>query len=245
MLRCDLHTHTLKSRCGYASPLEMMNQAAELKLEALALTDHGMYTGGYISHALFRLPALYRGVRIYKGVEVTVCEDVQKIGLPNKYLHLFDLVIAGFHTKQDDSNDPHKNNDRLLRYLDAHPYIDIISHPGSNGFPLDFTSLVPELVERGVACELNNAKLLQKKVYLDQLRVMVEMIVEHNGLLVTNSDAHTIFEIGDDSAIQDFLTTLPTVPDHCILNNSLDRIEAFVEARRPVKFAYAPKIKEY
>lgn len=238
MIKCDLHTHTLKSRCGYCSPLEMMNQAADLGLDALAITDHGTYTGGYISHALFRLPDMYRGVRVLKGVEVTICEDAQKIGLPAKYLHNFDLVISGFHNALPESDNPKKNNEYLIRYLDAHPYIDIISHPGSNGFPLDMSSVIPELIPRGVAFELNNAKLAQGKADLEQLRVMVEMVVTHQGRLVLNSDAHTVFEVGQDDAIRAFLDTLTPVPESCIVNRNLESVVAFIEERKPAKFVH-------
>ena len=238
MLKCDLHTHTLKSRCGYASPLEMMDRAAELGLEALAITDHGIYTGGYISHALFRLPEMYKGVRLYKGVEVNICEDINQIGLPAKYLHHFDLVLAGFHNALSDSDNPKKNNDHLLRYLDTHPYIDIVTHPGSNGFPLDMESLVPEIVPRGIALELDNTKLDstkldQGKFDYEQLRDMVALVVQLNGRIVCNSDAHITFEVGEDDAIQKFLDSVDTVPESCIVNRNLESAKAFIEERRP------------
>ncbi len=238
MLKCDLHTHTLKSRCGYASPLEMMDRAAELGLEALAITDHGIYTGGYISHALFRLPDMYKGVRVFKGVEVTICEDSKKIGLPAKYLHHFDLVLAGFHNALPESDNPKKNNDHLLRYLDAHPYIDIVTHPGSNGFPIDMASLIPEIVPRGIALELDNAKLDQGKFYYEQLRDMVALVVELNGRIVCNSDAHITFEVGEDDAIRKFLDSVNPVPESFIVNRNLESTNAFIEERRHLKDYY-------
>ena len=240
MLKCDLHTHTMKSRCGYATPVELLEQAARQKLDAIGVTDHDMFTGGYISHALFRIPPEYKGVRIFKGVELTIFDDTGKIGLPFKYLHLFDIILAGFHIKLPECNDPSRNAEYLLNFVTAHPYIDVITHPVIDTFPLDFERVVPPLAQMGVALEINNEKLRQKKSDRKKLEEMVGLVKDNNGRLVINSDAHTTFELGADNEIRDFLDSLDPLPDELIINDSYEKTCLFIEERRKIKLSHAP-----
>lgn len=232
MLLCDLHVHTVKSRCGYATPLEMMNHAANIGLHAMAITDHGLHSGGYISHALFRLPAEYRNVRIYKGIEITVHDDLSKTGIPMKYLPLFDIILAGFHHKLTDNPSPEYHARTLLNYLKAHPYIDAISHPCIQTYPINMEIFIPEAVALGVAFEINNKNLLLQATDLARLRRMIELVVEHRGLFMFNSDAHITFELGDDSGIRALLESTPHIPSELIVNQSLQTTSEFIQKRR-------------
>lgn len=236
MLSCDLHVHTIKSRCGYSTPLEMMNSAADLNLSAIAITDHCSFSGGYISHALFRLPEVYRGVRIFKGVEVTVFEDPQKIGLPFKYLSLFDIILAGFHHTLPGDNSAAQNTQYLIQFLQAHPYIDVISHPAIQSHALDFSLLIPQAVSMGVALEINNKNLKYNKTNLSSLKELVQLTIKHNGRFVFNSDAHTIFELGENEEILSFLESYSLkIPDELIINRTLESSLQFMEERKPLK----------
>ena len=239
MLKCDLHTHTMKSRCGYATPVELLQQASEQELKAIAVTDHDMFTGGYISHALFRIPEIYKGVRIFKGVELTIFDDVNKIGLPFKYLHLFDIILAGFHMKLPGYEDPSRNSQYLIDFLSAHPYIDVVTHPIIDMFPLNLEMVVPVVAQMGVALEINNEKLRQKKSDKQKLRKMVDLVRENNGRIVINSDAHTTFELGADAEIRKFLESLDPLPDNLIINDSYDKTCSFIEERRKIKLSHA------
>lgn len=235
MLKCDLHTHTMKSRCGYATPIELLNQAEKQKLEAIALTDHDLFTGGYISHALFRIPEEYKGVRVFKGVELTVFDDPIKIGLPFKYLHLFDIILAGFHIKLPESDNPSRNSQYLINFLKAHPYIDVVTHPIINTFALNLKQVVPLISKMGVALEINNEKLRQNKSDKKQLELMVALVKQHNGRIVLNSDAHTTFELGADGEIRKFLKSIDPLPDNIIINDSYEKTCSFIEERRKIK----------
>ncbi|RJP62156.1 MAG: PHP domain-containing protein [Candidatus Auribacter fodinae] len=235
MLECDLHLHTIKSRCGYATPLEMMNQAADLGMKAIAITDHGHYTGGYISHALFRFPDMYRGVRVYKGVEIAVHKDTEKIGLPMKYLHNFDLILAGFHLDVSPDNSPDDHARILLDYLRAYPFIDIISHPCIHTYPINFEMVVPEAVKMGIAFELNNKNLEMGKTDITRLKTMIDLVMEHNGLFSFNSDAHTVFEVGEDDSIKKFLGEYKSIPDSIVINSSPEKAAEFISRRRHLK----------
>ncbi len=235
MLNCDLHVHTIKSRCGYATALEMINRAADLNLDAIAITDHGIFSGGYISHALFRLPDVYRGVHIFKGVEVTVHDDPGKIGLPQKYLSKFHIILAGFHHKFDAENTPSNNTRYLIQYLHAHPYIDVISHPAIAKFPLDFDTLVPEAVKMGVAFEINNKNLKYNNTDIEYLKKMIDRNLDYGGKFVLNSDAHTVFELGEDEAIFSLLESYRSIPEETIINRTLESTIEFIENRKHLK----------
>jgi len=235
MINCDLHVHTIKSRCGYCTHLEMIDRAAQTGMKAVALTDHGSCSGGYISHALFRIPDSYQGVRIFKGVEVNINENIEEIGLPKKYLPDFDLVLAGYHYRLSGEESARRNSEHLIRFFEKHPYIDIITHPAIKTYPLDFNIVVPYLAQCGVLFEINNKNLLSGKTDLANLNRMIELVLDNKGMFVINSDAHTVWELGDDTGITDFFNTCRQIPEESILNLDLYRVQTFIESRKQLK----------
>ena len=62
----DLHTHSVFSD-GTATPAELVMMAAELKLTALAITDHDTTEGAMLAVPLGR----ERGVRVVPGIEIS------------------------------------------------------------------------------------------------------------------------------------------------------------------------------
>lgn len=98
MLQVDLHSHTLFSRCGLHTILEMLNQARALGLEALAITDHGLTLGGHLNGPFFdRLQDPVPGVKLLKGVECNVLNDGGHIDLPMQWIQHLDVVLVGLH----------------------------------------------------------------------------------------------------------------------------------------------------
>ena len=81
----SLHTHSYFSILdGYSSPEENLKRASELKLKAIAITEHGELT----SHPYYaELKNKYPDVKQLYGIELYECEDREIKDPNNKYYH--------------------------------------------------------------------------------------------------------------------------------------------------------------
>lgn len=74
---------------GYATPEENLKRACELRLKALAITNHGNeYAWCYYD----KLKSKYPNIKIIYGVEFYECFDMEEKNPDNKYFHL--IVLA-------------------------------------------------------------------------------------------------------------------------------------------------------
>ncbi len=86
----QLHCHSYFSLLdGYSSPEEILERASELKLKAIAITEHGELT----SHPYYsELKSKYPDVKQLLGIEAYECEDRNIQDPNNKYYHM--IIIA-------------------------------------------------------------------------------------------------------------------------------------------------------
>lgn len=86
----SLHTHSYFSILdGFSSPEENLKRASELRLKALAITEHGELT----SHPYYsELKSKYPDVKQLFGIEAYECEDRDIKDPNNKYYHM--IIIA-------------------------------------------------------------------------------------------------------------------------------------------------------
>lgn len=159
-LRADLHTHTVASGHAYSTVSELAATAAVRGLELIALTDHGpavpdgphpWYFGN-----LKVVPSILGGVRILKGVEANPMSTSENgIDLPDELLRVLDFVAVGMHPLTGfDERDATKNTEAMLRVM-ANPYVDMITHPGNDEFPMDRDAIVDAALRYNVILELN------------------------------------------------------------------------------------------
>ncbi|MCI0663117.1 MAG: PHP domain-containing protein [Acidobacteria bacterium] len=135
-LRGDLHMHTNYSD-GRASIAEMVEGAAALGYEYIALTDHSpsaRIANGLDRNRLdekikelerVRKQRGERKPRILLGAEVDILAD-GKLDYPDDILARCDVVVAAVHSSFRQSRD--RMTKRLLDAI-ANPYVHILGHP--------------------------------------------------------------------------------------------------------------------
>jgi DNA polymerase (family 10) len=198
-LRGDLHAHTNYSD-GRSTIEEMVERAAQLGYEYIALTDHS--PAARIAHGLeldrleekinelekVREKRGRRKPRVLLGAEVDILAD-GKLDYADDVLRRFDVVTASVHAAFKQSRD--RMTGRLLDAI-ANPYVHIIGHPttrliGSREpVEFDFDKVVGAAVDRGVALEVNGSPFR-----LDLTDTMARAAVEAGAVLAINSDAHS------------------------------------------------------
>ncbi|MBZ5636002.1 MAG: DNA polymerase/3'-5' exonuclease PolX [Acidobacteriia bacterium] len=202
-LRGDLHTHTTYSD-GKATIEEMVEHAAELGYEYIALTDHS--PSQRIAHGLdldrleqkieeieqLRRKRKDRTPHILIGTEVDILAR-GKLDYPDKILARLDIVVASIHSLFHQSKD--ETTKRLIDAL-ANPHVDIVGHPTSRligsrePLEMDFERVIAAAVKSGAALEINGSMYR-----LDLNDSMARASQEAGVLLAIGSDAHSTAQL--------------------------------------------------
>ncbi|MDO9557576.1 MAG: phosphatase [Coriobacteriia bacterium] len=203
-LLADLHTHTVASGHAYSTVSELAATAAARGLELIALTDHGPGVPDgphpWYFWNLKVLPSVLDGVRILKGVEANPSPETDNgIDLPDELLRMLDFVAVGLHPLSGfDGGDAEKNTEAMLRVI-TDPYVDMITHPGNDEFPIDQEAVVAAAVEHGVILELNAHSFdptSSRHASNGREREFAQAAFDAGALIAINSDAHFHLHVG-------------------------------------------------
>jgi Histidinol phosphatase and related hydrolases of the PHP family len=235
MLEVDFHSHTLFSRCGLHSVIEMLTYAKHAGLKGLAITDHGPMLKGSTPSTFFdRLGQPLDGITMLKGMECNIKNDDGEIDFPLPYLKFADIVLLGLHPGNTPGLSREQNTPLMLRALDKNPFVDIITHPEDPAFPLDLPILADYARDHGMALEINNSKALYKRFPVQATIDLIEVCKKAGCRVVIDSDAHAFQEIGQDSSVKPLLERAD-FPKELIINDRVERAFQFVEERRKIK----------
>jgi DNA polymerase (family X) len=202
-IRGDLHAHTTYSD-GRSSVEEMVERAAALGYDYIALTDHSPseriargLDARRLQEKIKELEAVHRkrgkaGPRILLGAEVDILED-GGLDYPDEVLSTIDVVIAAVHSNFKQA--PAQMTARLLRAIE-NPYVNIIAHPTSRQIgsrppiQFDFDRVVNAANSAGVALEIDGSPWR-----LDLNDILAQSVVRAGGLLAIGSDAHSTSQL--------------------------------------------------
>ncbi|HEY6399883.1 MAG TPA: DNA polymerase/3'-5' exonuclease PolX, partial [Blastocatellia bacterium] len=202
-LRGDLHMHTTWSD-GRSSLEEMVEAAAELGLEYIAITDHSpssRIANGLdidrLERKIEEVEALrkkrgQRKPRILMGAEVDILPD-GSLDYPDEVLARLDIIVASLHSAFRQSKD--RMTGRMLDAI-ANPYTRVIGHPttrllGSREpVDFDFDRIIEAAVRASVALEMNGSPSR-----LDLNDAMARAACEAGALFAIDSDAHSAAQL--------------------------------------------------
>lgn len=202
-LRGDLHTHTVWSD-GKSTSEEMVEQAARLGYEYIALTDHS--PSERVAHGLdrdrlqkkieeiehLRARRGRRKPHILIGAEVDILAD-GSLDYPDEILARLDIVVAAIHSSFRQTRD--QITGRLVAAAN-NPYVDVLAHPTSRligsrePLEIDIERVIEAARAKHVALEINGS------IYrLDLNDVMARAAQDAGALLVIGSDAHSTAQL--------------------------------------------------
>jgi putative hydrolase len=243
MLEVDFHSHTFFSKCGLHSIIEMLTEAKNLGLAALAITDHGpMQQGGTPSTFYDRLANPVPGILLLKGLECNIASEDGAIDFPQKFLKYADIILLGLHPHLPANKPRGHNTAMLVRALDKNPFVDIVTHPEDVQYPVAFNELAGFAKEHGIALECNNSKILNNRVAPELMIELLDSCKRIGCRIAVNSDAHALSEIGRDDSVRPLLAQVG-FPEDLIVNRDANSAFAFVEERRAKKLNHGQSQK--
>jgi putative hydrolase len=235
MLEVDFHSHTLFSKCGLHSVIEMLTHAKRAGLKGLAITDHGPMLKGVTPNTFFeRLGQPLDGITMLKGMECNIKNETGEIDFPMPYLKFADIVLVGLHPGNAPGLSREHYTSFMLNALEKNPFIDIVTHPEDTAFPLDLPRLADYARDHRMALEINNSKALYKRFPRQGTVALIDACKKASCRVVIDSDAHAVHEIGLDSSVLPLLEQA-SFPRELIINATAEGAFGFVEERRKMK----------
>jgi putative hydrolase len=235
MIAVDLHAHSIYSHCGVHTVVEMLTRARDLGLAALAITDHGPALDGHFNSVFFeRLYQPVPGIHLLKGMECNLGDRPGTTDFPQEFLRFCDVVLIGIHANTPCGLTPREYTDRVIGTLEANPFLDVVTHPNAEEFPMEFPRLARAARDLGRAIELNNSKVALSRVAPSVTRALLSACSEEGCPVVVTSDAHTLNEVGRDEAIRALMDETG-FPEELVQNRTAEDAFAFIERRRRFK----------
>lgn len=238
--KIDLHMHTNSTPHAYSTLEECIHRAISKKMEVIAITNHGPALPDsphwWSLKNMVVIPEKVENLVILKGVEANILNEEGKIDINNDIYQVLDIILAGFHTVEEygDAKDAMKNTNALINLM-KNQQVDIITHPGNPGFPIDYEKIVENAKKYNVALELNNSSLyLSRKGSAPNCEKILSLCKDNGNIISLGSDAHISYNIGNFQYIEELLKKYD-FPKSKIINTNKDILSDFLVQRKTVK----------
>ena len=152
-IEADLHCHSIASTHAYSTVKELAESAFENGLKLFALTDHApeMEDAPHIWHFnnLAVLPRIIKNVIVLKGVEANLKNIDGEIDLSSYDLKCTEWVVVSCHEPVIKPGSTEENTKAYLNLIKRYSEVDLIGHPTTWKYPVDFNILVKACKEYG------------------------------------------------------------------------------------------------
>jgi putative hydrolase len=239
MMKIDLHIHTVASGHAHNTILEYLTMAKKLKMSAIGISEHGPFCPDVmINEAYFRvlerLPRKVDGVLVLRGIEANIIDAKGNLDISDKLIERLDYVMAGLHEIKNVKDRGMKKNTGAVVNAIRSGRIDIITHPFfTKEFSLDIEKISNEACAHNVLLELNISCLQGRKNQKDtlpNLKKMIAIAKKWKKKIIVGSDAHNIWELGEDTPLRKIKNKIG-LTDGMIINNNPQKLLDFLEIK--------------
>lgn len=235
-LEADMHCHTVASTHAYSTVTELVCEAAQKGLKAIAVTDHapGIPDGAHLWHFgnLKSLPPYIRGVRVLHGAETNVIDYNGGIDLPEECLKKLDWVIASMHEPPLKPGTERQHTEAYLK-LAENPYVDAIGHSGGDKFKYDYEKVLPVFKTKRILIEINSHSFEARAGSSENCREIALLCKKYSIPVIVNSDAHVSFAVGEVSEALKMLESID-FPRELIINLTFERLAEWILSKKNI-----------
>lgn len=226
--------HTLVSQHAFSTVNELVMSAKEKGLKAIAITDHGpnMPDGAKPVHFrafMHSIPDEICGIRVYKGSEVNIIDYEGRLDLSEKILSSLDFVIASYHIESITPHDSKAHTEGLIKVIE-NPNVDCLGHTGNPIFLCNIERIVSECKKHNKLIEINSSSFAVRKGSYPICREIACLCKKHLLNIVVNSDAHSLYNVGEHTAALNMLEDIG-FPEELVINSSYERLLKYFEAK--------------
>lgn len=236
MLKIDLHLHTVASGHAQSTILEYVQQAKKLKMDVIGISDHGpncaeTLTTEVYFRTLDRIPNFVDGVRVLKGIEANVINENGDIDVSDKLIERLDFIMANIHENAGYLDQGKEGNTETMIRLIRSGKIKIITHLfATKSYDIDVEKVAKEACKNNVLLEINLSYIKGRKLQVftvPNLKTMVDVARKSGKKVILGSDAHNIWELGDDSSLIPIKEEIG-LTDNMIINNYPEELFEFL-----------------
>lgn len=232
-LIADTHMHTTASTHAYSTLQEMVHAAAEKKLYAVAVTDHGNRMPGSPGEWYFEnlrvVPHMLEGVLVLRGQEANVIDMDGNIDLAEKDAEILDWVVASIHRPVVKGKIPFgRDVTGVWLNIAKNPRVNVIGHSGTADYPYDFDTVLPVFGRTGKLVELNESTFFNRKSSVTNCVRIMKLCKKYGVPIIVNSDAHFSTMVGDFTNSKRLLRELD-FPAELVVNSSIPRFQAYLK----------------
>ncbi|MCK9379162.1 MAG: PHP domain-containing protein [Candidatus Moranbacteria bacterium] len=236
MLKIDLHLHTVASGHAQCTLVEYIEQAKKLKMNVIGISDHGPNNAETLTTEVYfrtldRIPDVVDGIRVLKGIEANVINEGGDIDVSDKLAERLDFVMASFHENAGYIDQGKEGNTKTLIKLIRSGKIDIITHPfNTKSYDVDMEKISEEACKNNVLLEVNFSYIKGRKLQsftISNLKIIIDIVRRNGKKVILGSDAHNIWELGDDSSLTSIKEEIG-LTDDLIINNYSEELFEFL-----------------
>lgn len=231
-LVADLHTHSIASTHAYATITEMAQEASELGLFALAITDHARKMPGapgpFYFESLCILPQYLKGVRLLRGIEANICDYEGNLDVENSLQNSLDWIVASMHTITIDGEATVEKCTNAYLKLAENPNVNVIGHSGSEYFKYDYETVIPKFAKEGKLVEINDSAFRNKKSCLENCVTIAKLCKKYKARICVDTDSHFTHTLGRAYETLEILKDID-FPESLIVNTNVDRLKAYFD----------------
>lgn len=233
----DTHTHTIASGHAYSTMKEMIQQAHDIGLSLLAITEHAPNMPGSCHPFYFQNFRVLKnhdfGLPVLFGAELNIIDNKGSVDLDDHTLDQLSITIASMHNPCIQVGNAKENTDAYIGAM-QNPRIDIIGHPDDARIPIEYERFIEAAKKNGVAIELNNSSLVPGGFRVgayDNDLTYLNLCKKYEVPVCLGSDAHVYYDVANFTYAQKVLEEID-FPESLILNTSVDKLMAHLRRNR-------------
>lgn len=227
----DLHTHTIMSVHAYSTALEMITEAENIGLYAMAITDHGAsmqdFPHKYYFMNLSAIPRVFKGVRVLKGVEANISDFDGNLDVDEDVLNKLDFCIASMHMPTLFGEPSVEKCTEAYLKIAENPNINMIAHSGSPYYKYDYEKVIKEFAKCGKLIEINNSSIKHKPDFVPNCIEIAKLCKKHKCRVSVDTDAHFITQLGRAEEALKMLEDID-FPESLVVNASVENLNAYL-----------------
>lgn len=233
-----IHAHSTYSD-GVSTLREMVEAAKSSGYSYMLITDHSksaFYADGLDEDRLIQqwkevdeLNTEMHDFVLFKGIESDILND-GSLDYDRDVLKQFDCIIASVHSNL--KMDLDKAMSRLITAVE-NPYTRILGHCtgrlllSREGYPVDHKKLIDACISNGVVIEIN-----ANSQRLDIDWQWIDHIMEKDGMVSVNPDAHSVAGIADTKFGIIAARKGGLMPEYCLNTKSAEEFMLWLESNK-------------